>query len=132
MADLSAVKLFAGLPDKELRAIQRDLREVRHPAGREIVVRGDNGIGFMIIESGRVKVKLANGVERSLGSGDSFGEMALLDQEGRSATIVTEDDVNLLTIPEWAFKSFLTEHPEIAYRLLQQLSHRVRLAEEGR
>ncbi len=131
MADLKAVKLFQGLPDKELKAIERELREVRHSAGHEIVVRGDGGVGFMIIESGRVSVSLANGTQRNLGRGDSFGEMALLDHEGRSATVKTEEEVVLLTIPEWNFKSFLKEHPDVAYRMLQMLSHRVRQAESG-
>jgi CRP-like cAMP-binding protein len=55
--------------------------------------------------------------------------MALLDHEGRSATVKADTDVSLATIPEWGFKSFLEEHPEVAYRLLQLLSQRVRQAE---
>lgn len=131
MADLRLVKLFQGLPDKELKTIERELKEIRHPAGREIVVLGDNGVGFMIIASGRVTVALPNGTRRQLGAGDSFGEMALLDHEGRSASITADEDVVLLTIPEWSFKSFLRDHPEVTYRLLQQLSHRVRQAESS-
>jgi CRP-like cAMP-binding protein len=53
----------------------------------------------------------------------------LLDQEGRSATIKADTDVSLATIPEWNFKPFLKEHPEVTYRLLQLLSQRVRQAE---
>jgi CRP-like cAMP-binding protein len=55
--------------------------------------------------------------------------MALLDHHGRSATVKADTDVSLATIPEWGFKSFLEEHPEVAYRLLQELSHRIRQAE---
>jgi CRP-like cAMP-binding protein len=55
--------------------------------------------------------------------------MALLDHEGRSATIKADTDVTLATIPEWNFKPFLKEHPEVTYRLLQLLSQRVRQAE---
>jgi CRP-like cAMP-binding protein len=69
---------------------------------------------------------------RKLGPGDSFGEMALLDQEGRSASIKADTDVTLATIPEWNFKPFLKEHPEVTYRLLQVLSQRVRQAESNR
>ena len=54
-----------------------------------------------------------------------------LDHEGRSASIKADTDVSLATIPEWSFKSFLTEHPEVSYRLLQVLSHRVRQAESS-
>ena len=105
------------------------MKTVKHPAGHEIVLRGDGGVGFMIITDGTVSVATVQGKTRKLGPGDSFGEMALLDQEGRSATITADSDVTMATIPEWNFKPFLKEHPEVAYRLLQTLSRRVRQAE---
>ena len=83
----------------------------------------------MIITDGTVTVNTVQGKKRTLGPGDSFGEMALLDHEGRSATVKADTDVELATIPEWGFKSFLEEHPEVSYRLLQQLSRRIREAE---
>jgi cAMP-binding proteins - catabolite gene activator and regulatory subunit of cAMP-dependent protein kinases len=107
------------------------MKTVKHPAGHEIVVKGENGVGFMIILDGTVTVATIQGKSRKLGPGDSFGEMALLDQEGRSATIRADTDVSLATIPEWSFKPFLKEHPEITYRLLQVLSQRVRQAESN-
>jgi CRP-like cAMP-binding protein len=129
MPDLKSAKLFLGLPDGEIKKIERQLKAVRHPAGHEIVVRGDGGVGFMIITKGTVSVSTVQGKTRKLGPGDSFGEMALLDHEGRSATVKADTDVSLATIPEWGFKSFLAENPEVAYRLLQGLSQRVRQAE---
>jgi CRP-like cAMP-binding protein len=102
---------------------------VQHSAGHEILVRGDGGVGFMVITDGTVTVKTADGKTHKLGPGDSFGEMALLDHEGRSATVKADTDVSLATIPEWSFKAFLGEHPEVAYRLLTVLSQRLRRAE---
>lgn len=131
MTDLKQVKVFEGLSDSELRGIEKQMKTVKHPAGHEITVRGEGGVGFMVITEGSVTVKTVQGKARKLGPGDSFGEMALLDHEGRSATIVAETDVTLATIPEWNFKPFLTEHPDVAYRLLQVLSQRVRQAEGG-
>jgi CRP/FNR family transcriptional regulator, cyclic AMP receptor protein len=131
MLDLKSAKLFKGLPDGEMKKIERKLKLVQHPAGHEIVVRGDGGVGFMIITDGTVSVSTVQGKTRKLGPGDSFGEMALLDHEGRSATVKADSDVSLATIPEWGFKSFLEEHPEVAYRLMQVLSQRVRQAESG-
>jgi CRP/FNR family transcriptional regulator, cyclic AMP receptor protein len=130
--ELKSVNLFAGLPESEVRSIEKQMKIVQHPAGHEIVVRGDGGVGFMIITKGTVSVKTVQDKTRKLGPGDSFGEMALLDHEGRSATITADTDVTLATIPEWNFKPFLNEHPEVAYRLLQVLSQRVRQAESGR
>lgn len=129
MTDLKKAKLFQGLSDSELRSIEKQMKVVNHPAGHEIVVRGDGGVGFMVITEGTVAVKTVQGKTRKLGPGDSFGEMALLDHAGRSATVTAETDVTLATIPEWNFKPFLKEHPEIAYSLLQILSKRVRQAE---
>ena len=129
MVELKQAKLFEGLPDAEMRSIEKQMKIVKHPKGHEIVVRGDGGVGFMVITDGRASVKTVSGRTRELGPGDSFGEMALLDHEGRSATITADSDVTLATIPEWNFKPFLKEHPEVAYRLLQTLSQRIRQAE---
>lgn len=129
MLNLKSAKLFQGLPEGEVTKIERQLKMVQHPAGHEIVVRGDGGVGFMIITDGTVTVTTVQGKSRKLGPGDSFGEMALLDHEGRSATVKADTDVSLATIPEWGFKAFLEEHPEVAYRLLQVLSQRIRQAE---
>ena len=129
MIELKRAKLFEGLPDGELRSIQSQLKTVQHPSGHEIIVRGEGGVGFMTILDGTVRVDTVQGRTRKLGPGDSFGEMALLDHEGRSATVRAESDVTLATIPEWSFKPFLMEHPELMYRMLQTLSHRIRLAE---
>jgi CRP/FNR family cyclic AMP-dependent transcriptional regulator len=132
MLDVKQAKLFKGLPESELRSIEKQMKIVNHPTGHEIVVRGDNGVGFMVILDGTVTVSTIQGKSRKLGPGDSFGEMALLDQEGRSATIKADTNVSLATIPEWNFKPFIKEHPEVAYRLLQVLSQRVRQAEGNR
>jgi CRP-like cAMP-binding protein len=129
--ELKAAKIFAGLPASEVRSIEKQMKVVQHPAGHEIIVRGEGGVGFMVITDGSVTVQTVQGKSRKLGPGDSFGEMALLDHEGRSATITAESDVTLATIPEWNFRPFLKEHPEVAYRLLQTLSHRIRQAEGG-
>ena len=127
--ELKQAKLLQGLPESEVRSVEKQMKVVKHPAGHEIMVRGDGGVGFMIITDGSVTVETVKGKARKLGPGDSFGEMALLDHEGRSATVTTDTDVTLASIPEWNFKPFLKEHPEVAYRLLQTLSRRIRQAE---
>ena len=132
MLEINQAKLFQGLPESELRSLEKQMKTVTHPAGHEIVVKGENGVGFMVILDGTVTVTTVQGKARKLGPGDSFGEMALLDHEGRSANIKADTDVSLATIPEWSFKPFLKEHPEVAYRMLQLLSQRVRQAEGDR
>lgn len=129
MADLKSCRLFEGLSDKELKAVTADLRELEQPAGRQLAVRGAEGVGFMVILDGEVEVTTAAGRQRTLGPGDYFGEMALLDHQARSATVVAKTNVRLAGIPEWSFKSFLTSHPAVMYRLLETMSARLREAE---
>jgi CRP-like cAMP-binding protein len=130
--DLSSVKLFAGLPQKELKTLEHDLNEVRQPAGKEIMITGHNGVGFLVILEGEAEVLVAAGHTHKLGPGDSFGEMAMLDEKGRSATVTALTDMKLVSVPHWEFKDFLTAHPEVAYRMLQTMSERLREAEQPR
>jgi CRP/FNR family transcriptional regulator, cyclic AMP receptor protein len=127
--DLHSVKLFAEMPEGDLNRLAQEMREVRHARGSEIAVRGSEGVGFMVILDGEAEVNTPDGGQRVLGPGDHFGEMALLDHEGRSATVVARTDLRLAAISEWNFKPFLLDHPEVAYRMLQTLSRRLRDAE---
>jgi CRP-like cAMP-binding protein len=127
--DIRSVRLFEGMSDSDLRSIAEQMREVRQVSGTQVAVPGSEGVGFMVILEGQAEVDTQDGRKRLLGPGDHFGEMALLDQEGRSATVTARTDLVLGAIAEWNFKPVLMEHPEVAYRLLQTLSRRVREAE---
>jgi CRP/FNR family cyclic AMP-dependent transcriptional regulator len=129
---LKPVGLFEGMSENELKKMARQMREIRHPKGQEIIVRGKDGVGFLVILEGEAEVKTADGRHRKLGPGDYFGEMALLDQQGRSADISASTDLVLAVVPEWGFAQFLGDHPKITYRLLQTLSRRLREAEEAK
>ena len=130
-SSLGRVKLFADLPDSEMKTISRQLREIKHAPGKEIMIRGEGGAGFMVILDGEAEVEMPNGRTRTLRPGDHFGEMALLDHEGRSANVRARTELTVGAIPEWEFKTFLRDHPEISFRLLQTLSRRLRDAEAG-
>ncbi|HEX9096901.1 MAG TPA: cyclic nucleotide-binding domain-containing protein [Candidatus Dormibacteraeota bacterium] len=127
--DLKPIGIFKGMPPAELKKISKQMREIRHPKGAEIMIRGEGGVGFLVILAGEAEVETADGRRRKLGPGDHFGEMALLDHEGRSATVTAASDLVLGAVPEWGFKPFLQDHPEITYRLLETLSRRLRESE---
>jgi CRP/FNR family cyclic AMP-dependent transcriptional regulator len=127
--DLKPIGIFKGMPPAELKKISKQMREIRHPKGAEIMIRGEGGVGFLVILTGEAEVETADGRRRKLGPGDHFGEMALLDHEGRSATVTAASDLVLGAVPEWGFKPFLQDHPEVTYRLLETLSRRLRDAE---
>jgi CRP-like cAMP-binding protein len=129
--DLKPIGIFKGMPPAELKKISKQMREIRHPKGAEIMIRGEGGVGFLVILAGEAEVETGDGRRRTLGPGDHFGEMALLDHEGRSATVTAASDLVLGAVPEWGFKPFLQDHPEVTYRLLETLSRRLRDAEKA-
>jgi CRP-like cAMP-binding protein len=129
--DLKPVGIFAGMPPAELKKMSKQMREIRHPKGAEIMIRGEGGVGFLVILSGEAEVETGDGRRRKLGPGDHFGEMAMLDHQGRSATVTAASDLVLAAVPEWGFKPFLQDHPEVTYRLLETLSRRLREAEKA-
>jgi CRP-like cAMP-binding protein len=129
--DLKPIGIFKGMPPAELKKISKQMREIRHPKGAEIIIRGEGGVGFLVILAGEAEVETGDGRRRTLGPGDHFGEMALLDHEGRSATVTAASDLVLGAVPEWGFKPFLQDHPEVTYRLLETLSRRLRDAEKA-
>ncbi len=126
---LRPVGIFEGMSEADLKKIAKQMREINHPKGAEIICRGAQGVGFMVILEGEAEVETIDGRMRKLGPGDHFGEMALLDAEGRSATITARTDLVAAAVTEWSFKPFLLEHPEVAFRLLETLSRRLREAE---
>jgi CRP-like cAMP-binding protein len=127
--ELATVKLFKDLPDKELRSIANEMKEVEHAGGHQLATAGQSGVGFAVILEGEAEVRTVDGRARRLGPGESFGEMALLDADARSADIVAASDLRLAMLAEWGFKEFLASHPEVSFRLLQTLSRRLREAE---
>ena len=129
--EMKPIGLLADFSEGDLKKLAKGMREVHHEAGAKMVVRGKGGVGFLVILEGEAEVTTSDGRHRSLGPGDYFGEMALLDMQGRSADIVAKTDLVAAAVPEWGFKAFLGEHPEITYRLLQTLSRRLREAEEA-
>jgi len=129
--ELKAEGLFDGMSPAELKKLAREMREVRHEKGAEIIIKGKEGVGFLVILEGEAEVTTPDGRRRKLGPGDYFGEMALLDHQGRSADIAAKTDLVVAAVTEWGFKGFLAENPEISYRLLQTLSRRLREAEEA-
>lgn len=128
---LAGVGLFKGMSPKELGAILEHTREMTFAAGETLTVEGDRGGRFHLILEGSVSVDTHGTPRPPLGPGDAFGEMSLIDDAPRSATLTAETDVRTLSISGFNFRPVLLEHPEIALKLLQQLSSRLRAAEQA-
>jgi CRP-like cAMP-binding protein len=123
---LEHVPLLADVTQRDRRKLARMMRERTFAPGREIVVEGRNGVGFFIITDGKAVVSIGDRVISVLGPGDYFGEMALLHGGERSATVTAGSELHCLTITAWGFKSFVLEHPNVAWALLQTLAERTR------
>ena len=125
---LRSVPLFAGLSDKELEDVLSRTSVVEHE-GTEIVEEGRGGVGFHLILDGTVTVLQGGGVRRTLGPGDYFGEISLIDGKPRSATIRPDGSVRTMSLPAWKFAPMLDDHPKMARTLLLGLCAHLRAAE---
>jgi len=132
---LKRVDLFSGLEKKDLQALASTCQERKYSAGTTLIKQGDTGVGLYVITSGKVRVTQAVHPDkaeeelRTAGPGEVLGEMALLDDLPRSATITAVEDVTALLLPVWDFRATLQSHPDIALKLLSVLSRRLRKAE---
>jgi CRP-like cAMP-binding protein len=128
---LADVPLFQGLSKRHLRRIAKLGRTRRFPAGTAIVRAGDAGSAFYVLLDGTARVEAVGGRKRRLGAGDSFGEMALLDDAPRSANVFAEDELLTLTIGRSAFVKLVRAEPALALALLRTLAARLRTAEKS-
>ncbi len=132
---LARVELLSGLDKKELQVLSKSCQERKYSAGSTLIKQGDTGVGLYVIISGHVKTTQAKNPDRAevdlgtYGPGNVLGEMALLDDLPRSATITAIDDVTALLLPIWEFRTTVRNHPEIGLKLLSVLSKRLRKVE---
>jgi CRP/FNR family cyclic AMP-dependent transcriptional regulator len=122
---------LADLSPPDLRELAAHLRRRRYPKGQILFAQGEPGVSLFVVESGLVNTVLAytDGKEivlNSYGPGDVFGELSLLDGEGRSADAVVESDSQLLVLGRDEFVRFLEERPRIAISLLAIVTRKVR------
>jgi CRP-like cAMP-binding protein len=128
IARLKQVPLFSSCSKRDLETIARVVKDVRHKAGTVIAREGEPGIGLFVIEDGTADVTIGGRKKATLGPGDFFGEIALLDGGPRTATVTANSDVELLGLTEWVFRGLLQEHPQIAVKTLQAMANRLRSA----
>ena len=125
---LAQVPLFSGCSQKDLQTIARVVKDIDHPEGTVIAREGEPGIGLFVIADGTAEVTIGGAKRASLGPGEFFGEIALLDGGPRTATVTATSDVKLLGLTEWVFRGLMQEHPTIAVKTLQAMAGRLRNA----
>ena len=124
---LKALSLLSSMPDETIRRIAEVAKEVRYGAGECLICRGDDGRDLYLIMSGMVYIKRGEKVLAQLGVGEVVGELAILDNQPRSADVIAYTDVRLLSIRGDEFQRLLHEDASLAVTLLQLLASRVRV-----
>ncbi len=127
---LKQVPLFAGLDDKQLATLSRNFTDRTFSAGQQVTAEGAGGVGFFVIESGEATVSVGGQERRTLGAGDYFGEVALIDEGARSATITATSELRCYGLTPWQFRPLVEENASIAWPLLLSMARRLREIEQ--
>lgn len=123
---LRRVPLFAAMTDSAYHHVAGLTESHAVPAGEAVVQQGDEGDAFYVIVSGTADVRQDDRSIASLGAGDFFGEIALIDGKPRSATVVATDDLVLLRVWRAPFLRLLEEQPATRHAILMALTQRIR------
>ncbi len=120
--DLKQVPLFADLDNRQLKKLAARFRERTVGPGTHVTTEGEmSGVGFFVVGSGEAKVTVGGNEVTTLGPGDHFGEIALVSEAARTATVTATTDLRLLEIPFWDFRDFAHANPDVTWKLLQHV-----------
>jgi CRP-like cAMP-binding protein len=126
---LRQVPLFADLNKREVAQIARLFKERRFAAGETVAREGAGGAAFFLINSGEAAVSVRGQQRTTLGPGDHFGEIALIDGGARSATVTATSELVCYGLTFWDFRPLVQENAAIGWKLLQSLAKKLRVAE---
>jgi CRP-like cAMP-binding protein len=130
LPSLRPVSIFRGLSKQALFSIARKATEVTYPAGTTVVREGEPGDSMGVIVAGAVDVCKGEHIVATLAAGDYFGELALIDGEPRTATVVATEDLTLLTVKSEDFDVLLTD-PYFSRAVMRNLAQRFREVQDA-
>jgi len=119
---LKDVPLFAELNGRQLKKLAGLFREHSFQPGTSVVQEGTmSGVGFFVISEGDAAVSIGGNEVSTLSAGDHFGELALVSEAERTATVTARTPLRCLEIPFWDFRDFALENPDVTWKLLQHV-----------
>ncbi len=125
------VPLFSSLDGRELERLAATFRERTFREGETIATEGQAGIGFFVIDDGQARVTVGGQERATLGPGDHFGEIALIDDGARrTATVTAASDLRCYGLTSWEFRPLVESNAGIAWKLLQEMARRLQAAEQ--
>ena len=123
---LATVPIFARLSRRDLERVGQLVEEIDVPAGKVLMRQGATGDEFFLIVEGSVRVERDGRILKKRGQGEFVGEIALIDEGPRTATVTCETDCRMLVLAHREFHTLLSEHPDIQLLVLKTLAERVR------
>lgn len=123
---LKKVPLFAELDDRELQQIASSMRERRYSAGDTVTQEGRGGAGFFVVEEGEAEVSVDGEPRGTVGPGDYFGEIALINESPRTATLTAKTDMVCYGMTPWDFRPLVETNSAIAWKLLTAMAEKMK------
>jgi CRP/FNR family cyclic AMP-dependent transcriptional regulator len=121
----ASIPLLAVLDRRALAQVLRTAREQSYAAGDAVVTEGDPATRLFVVVDGTASVEQGGQTVGTIESGEFFGELALIEEHGRSATVRAETDLTCLVITAWEFRASLEEHPQMAIPMLNLIIRRL-------
>ena len=122
---LRRVPIFTDLDPRELETIARTVHERTFAPGDTVAQEGQGGVGFFVIRDGEAKVEVGGEEVRRLHQGDHFGEIALITEGPRTATVTAETELRCYGLTPWEFRPLVQTNANIAWKILQALARQV-------
>ena len=121
--ELRRVRLFSGLSQRQLRQLAKLVKEREFRPGVTIVEEGTmSGVGFFIVADGLAAVSVDGLEVARIGPGEHFGELALINEDARTASVTAVTRLRCHVIPFWDFRKFARDNPDVAWKLLQHIT----------
>jgi CRP-like cAMP-binding protein len=129
---LKSTPIFANTSEKSLESMIKSAVEKTVSPGDKVVQEGQGGVGFYLILDGKAEVIKDGQKLAELGSGNFFGELSVIDGQPRTADVVAVTETKCWILSQWAMKSIIANHPEVALSMLEELARRLRATDATR